>query len=139
MKRILNVFFFFILCIAPLSCSTNYYTVLLSEEAKIYNATDSSNVVTIIPKNTEIFLSSNSNKNSYKRVKWGNYSGWLYNPVYTSYSNYTSLSKSASPASTSQYKPSNSFSGGSVSVKGYYRKNGTYVKPHTRSAPSRRR
>lgn len=28
--------------------------------------------------------------------------------------------------------------GGSVHVKGYYRKDGTYVKPHTRSAPKKR-
>jgi hypothetical protein len=28
-----------------------------------------------------------------------------------------------------------SSSGGTVQVKGYYRKNGTYVQPHTRSAP----
>jgi hypothetical protein len=30
-----------------------------------------------------------------------------------------------------------SSNGGSVSVKGYYRKDGTYVKPHTRSTPKR--
>lgn len=35
--------------------------------------------------------------------------------------------------STTTY-PSNN-SGGRVQVKGYYRKNGTYVKPYTRSAP----
>ena len=33
-----------------------------------------------------------------------------------------------------KYKPSSN-TGGRVSVKGYYRKNGTYVKPYTRSAP----
>jgi hypothetical protein len=32
-----------------------------------------------------------------------------------------------------------SSSGGPVHVKGYYRSNGTYVQPHTRSSPSRRR
>ncbi|MGO3892425.1 MAG: hypothetical protein ACTJHW_15750 [Paenalcaligenes sp.] len=37
--------------------------------------------------------------------------------------------------SPSSYAPS---SGGSVRVKGYYRKNGTYVRPHTRRAPRRR-
>jgi len=40
--------------------------------------------------------------------------------------------KSTSTAST---PPS---SGGPVHVKGYYRSNGTYVQPHTRSSPSRR-
>lgn len=33
---------------------------------------------------------------------------------------------------------SSSYSGGRVQVRGYYRKNGTYVSPHTRSAPRRR-
>ena len=35
-------------------------------------------------------------------------------------------------------EPSPSSSGGTVSVRGYYRKDGTYVKPHTRKAPKRR-
>jgi hypothetical protein len=33
--------------------------------------------------------------------------------------------------------PSSGSTGGTVHVKGYYRKNGTYVRPHTRSAPHR--
>lgn len=36
---------------------------------------------------------------------------------------------------SSAYIPS---TGGSVHVRGYYRKNGTYVRPHTRRAPRRR-
>jgi len=36
--------------------------------------------------------------------------------------------------SARKYKPSTN-SGDRVNVKGYYRKNGTYVKPYTRSAP----
>jgi hypothetical protein len=50
--------------------------------------------------------------------------------------------------SSGSYTPSYSYggggssrsrsTGGSVSVRGYYRKNGTYVAPHTRSAPRRR-
>jgi hypothetical protein len=42
--------------------------------------------------------------------------------------------KSKSYSSTAK-----STSGKTVQVKGYYRKNGTYVKPHTRSAPKRRK
>ncbi len=38
--------------------------------------------------------------------------------------------------STGRYS---SYSGGDVHVRGYYRKDGTYVAPHTRSAPHRRR
>lgn len=120
------------------SCSTNYYTVLLSEDSKLYSSTDSSSVVTLIPKDTQVFLSSKSNSNNYKKIKWGNYSGWAYNPSYTTYSNYTPL-KTSSNSSTYNYKSNSSSSGGSVSVKGYTRKDGTYVRPHTRSSPSRRR
>lgn len=39
------------------------------------------------------------------------------------------------PKSTFYAKPELSNSGGAVKVKGYYRKDGTYVRPHTRSAP----
>ena len=45
----------------------------------------------------------------------------------------------ASPTTTrssSTYSPS---TGGTVHVRGYYRKDGTYVRPHTRRAPTRRR
>lgn len=42
-----------------------------------------------------------------------------------------------SVSSPSSLPPTNS--GGSVQVKGYYRKDGTYVRPHTRSAPGRRK
>jgi hypothetical protein len=41
-------------------------------------------------------------------------------------------SQSASPTSQPTYN------NGTVNVRGYYRKDGTYVKPHTRSTPSRR-
>jgi len=44
---------------------------------------------------------------------------------------------SSNGSSSSSYRPSTS-SGGSVQVNGYYRKDGTYVRPHTRSAPRRR-
>ena len=52
-------------------------------------------------------------------------------------------SASALPSGSSGYSSGTSGSsssrpsGGAVQVKGYYRKNGTYVQPHTRSAPRR--
>lgn len=137
MKYIFNLFFFLILYLTAISCSTNYYTVLLSEDAKMYSSTDSINLVTVVPKDTQVYLSSTLNKNNYRKTKWGNYSGWLYNPTYTSYSNYTPLTKTSS--SSYNYNSSNSSKGGSVSVKGYHKKDGTYIRPHTRSAPSRKR
>ena len=44
---------------------------------------------------------------------------------------------STNSSSSSSYRPSTG-SGGPVHVNGYYRKDGTYVRPHTRSAPRRR-
>ncbi|MBO9592406.1 MAG: hypothetical protein J7599_05800 [Niabella sp.] len=44
--------------------------------------------------------------------------------------------KARSSGSSDTYTPG---TGGPVHVQGYYRKDGTYVRPHTRSAPSRRR
>ncbi|MFP3598797.1 hypothetical protein [Chryseobacterium sp. SIMBA_029] len=137
MKYIFNLFCLFMICVATTSCSTNYYTVLLSEDAKMYSSTDSINLVTIIPQNTQVYLSSTTNKKNYRKIKWGDYSGWAYNPSYTSYSNYVPSTKSSS--SSYRYNSSSSSSGGSVSVKGYTRKDGTRVSAHTRSAPSRRR
>lgn len=140
MKRVLKLLFLFTICVTALSCSTNYYTVLLSEDAKMYTSTDSIDLITTVPKNTEVFLSSGSNKKKYKRIKWGNYSGWTYNPAFTTYSNYVSSKGSSSGTSAYHYSSGRSTSSsGSVSVKGHYRKNGSYVRPHTRSAPSRRK
>jgi hypothetical protein len=54
----------------------------------------------------------------------------IYTPTYKSGSSSGSVKSSSSKSSSS---------GGAVSVKGYYRKDGTYVRPHTRSAPKRKK
>lgn len=140
MNSIKKIIYLLAACLVIISCSTNYYTVLLTEDAKIYTSTDSSNLVTIVPKDTQVFISPKANKKNYKKIKWGNYSGWAYNPVYTTYSNYTSNNSSDNSSyyrsSGTSFSPSSS---GTVHVKGYTRKDGTYVRPHTRSSSSRRR
>lgn len=60
---------------------------------------------------------------------WYNYSPKPFSSSYEQ--NYTPT------RSYKSYTPSRS-TGGTVHVKGYYRKDGTYVRPHTRSAPRRR-
>jgi len=45
---------------------------------------------------------------------------------------------SSTTYSSSKDTTYNYSSGGTVQVKGYYRKDGTYVRPHTRSAPKRK-
>lgn len=128
--------FLLIITILFTSCTTNYYTVLLTEDTTLYKNGDTLNFITSIPKKTHVYVSNKPKRKNFKKIKWGNYYGWAYNPNYISYSSYKTVSQ---PAYRTNYTPSSSKrSGGSVSVKGYYRKNGTYVKPHTRSAPRRR-
>ncbi|MEN5086121.1 hypothetical protein ABE426_06595 [Sphingobacterium faecium] len=136
MKRIL----YLLLLVLLSSCTTNYYAMYMVEDAPIMtSSSEGSTVRTVVPQGTQVYVSPRG-KSKYSKVKWKKYKGWV--PA-TSYaiSNPKGKSNSYSQTtnSTSQYKstPSSS-SGGSVQVKGYYRKNGTYVKPHTRSAPRRR-
>jgi CRISPR/Cas system-associated endonuclease/helicase Cas3 len=129
---------YLVLLLSVISC-TNYYTVLLQEDTPLYSSSNSETSTTVIPKGTEVYLSSKPNRKNYRKIKWGNYYGWANKPQYSTYSNYTSTSSYTSPtvSSVSSYNTGSS-SGGSVSVKGYTRKDGTYVRPHTRSAPRRR-
>ncbi|MBD8084496.1 hypothetical protein [Chryseobacterium caseinilyticum] len=130
--------FFVTIFLSFISCTTNYYTVLLSEDTPIYGSSNNESIVTTVPKDTQVFISTKANKKNYKRIKWDSYLGWAYNPSYTTYSAYLSSSSPQSTTKTTGTYTPRSSSGGSVHVKGYTRKDGTYVRPHTRSAPRRR-
>lgn len=125
-----------ILILSIVSC-TNYYTVLLTEDTNVYGDSNNENIVTTIPKDTQVYVSNKANKKNYKKIKWGTYSGWAYSPAYTAYSSYTPAKSYKTTTHSYNYTPSTS-SGGTVHVKGYTRKDGTYVSPHTRSAPRRK-
>lgn len=131
-----KITFFLIILLSMVSC-TNYYTVLLTEDTNVYATSSNENIITTIPKDTQVYISNKANKKNYKKIKWGNYYGLAYNPSYTSYSAYTSAESYNTSTPSYNYTPSTS-SGGTVHVKGYTRKDGTYVRPHTRSAPRRR-
>lgn len=131
-----KITFFLIILLSIVSC-TNYYTVLLTEDTNLYATSNNENIVTTIPKDTQVYISKKKNKKNYKKIKWGNYSGLAYNPSYTSYNTYTPAKSSNTSTPSYSYTPNKSH-GGTVHVKGYTRKNGTYVSPHTRSAPRRR-
>lgn len=125
------------------SCVTNYYTMYTTEDAVVFrNSKESTITKVIIPKGSSIYVTKGNSERS--KVKWNNYYGWIRNSSYSHYKpdnlvSAVSLDSSyTSPGSKVSNYPSGSASGGTVQVKGYYRKNGTYVKPHTRSAPRRR-
>lgn len=128
---------YLVLLLSVLSC-TNYYTVRLQEDTTHYSNSGGEASVTIIPKDTEVFLSSKTNKKNYSKLKWGNYYGWVNMPNYTTFDNYSKTPSYSTPPSSSSSYSSKPSSGGSAQVKGYTRKDGTYVRPHTRSAPRRR-
>ncbi|RDI14442.1 hypothetical protein [Flavobacterium sp. AG291] len=109
------------------SCTT-YLTVTLEKEVILYKTKKKNDSLHVIPANTQVYLSKRNKK--YRRIKYDNYYGWVINPIYTE-----SVNEVKTTTSTSSYqtKSNNMSSGGSVHVKGYTRKDGTYVRPHTRS------
>ena len=115
------------------SC-VNYYSVTVNAETVLYSSgNDESSVVYRVPSGSSVYIKGKKSK-KYRKIKYGNYAGWAYYPDYTATSNYSPSSSSSSSSSTR--RSSNYLSPGkTVNVKGYYRKNGTYVRPHTRSSP----
>ena len=115
------------------SC-VNYYSVTVNAETVLYSSgNDGSSVVYSVPSGSVVYIKGKKSK-KYRKIKYGNYVGWAYYPNYTASSNYSSRYSSSS-SSSSRSSSNYSNPGKTVNVKGYYRKNGTYVRPHTRSSP----
>ncbi|WP_428232038.1 hypothetical protein [Flavobacterium sp.] len=132
MKR----FLFILLLLILNSCSTNYYFVNIDEDTTIFNSKNGKESVTTIPKGFGAYINRSDKKE--RKVKWRNFKGWVINPkysnaIFSSHSNSNNSSKDSYTKSSTKTS-----SGGTVQVKGYTRKNGTYVAPHARSAPRRR-
>lgn len=133
MKKI----FLLLIIITLNSCSTNYYFVNIDEDTNIYTSKKGTESVAIIPKGSGAYINTSSKK--CRKVKWRNYKGWVISPVYSNSTNISNNYNSSNynyTKSSTNYSPSSS--GGSVNVKSYTRKDGTYVRSHTRSAPRRR-
>ena len=129
-----KITFLLLLAFVTTSC-VNYYNVTVNAETILYSSeNDGSSIVYSVPSGSSVYIKG-KNSRKYRKIKYGNYVGWAYYPNYTTPSYYSSRSDS-SPSSRSS--SSYSSPGKTVNVKGYYRKNGTYVKPHTRSAPRRK-
>jgi hypothetical protein len=134
MKKIITLFLVLFL---TSSCVTNYYYVNLEEDTPIYeNRNDETSSYYFIPKGEKVYVASSKKK--HKRIKWKKYKGWAVNPIYTSPTTPNYTESKTYESSQNSYTSNPSSGGGQVKVKGYYRKNGTYVKPHTRSSPRRK-
>lgn len=132
-------------------CTTNYYLVTSGEPTAVYLNSDQ---ITSIPAGN-VFITQG--KSIRRPTQYGSYRGFaklksirrqvklnksefddlaFNEQIGYTYKGYTN---SSYKDSTSPARGSNSYksSGGTVNVRGYIRKDGTYVRPHTRSAPRR--
>lgn len=138
MNRIIKNIGILFLTISFFSCTSIYYVGETLEPIKVYSIVDTSATVNyIIPAGSRVLTQKKSKK--YYYVIYESQKGYVYNPNYKNYHKYNSSNdgvlygySTTKPKNTNSY---NSSSGGSVNVKGYYRKNGTYVRPYTRSSP----
>ena len=121
--------FIVVLLLAFVAISCNVYNqVTLDQETIIYDKSGSeANAIYTIPKGSAVYITG---KKTHKKIKFGNYVGWAFNPSYS-----TSTTSNYRTSTNTESRSSNNKT---VQVKGYYRKNGTYVRPHTRSAPRRK-
>lgn len=133
MKKITTLLFLILLS----SCTTNYYYVTVNEDTPLFKTKEAVGTPEIIiPANTQVFI--NGDGATYRQIKYRKRKLWAINPNYTSGSNYQNNSVGRTSSSGNYSSPPSTSSGKTVQVKGYTRKDGTYVRPHTRSAPRRK-
>jgi len=155
MKVFIRNSLFFLVLLAVFGCSNVYYVGELVQETNLYipgnpNPNDS-NIIqfattdyyVVVPTSTKVLIKSK--KKSTYSVIYKTYEGYLNSPNFTYYRKFSSAVDSTlygySTIKPVRVKPTFTnyrSSGGSVPVKGYYRKDGTYVRPHYRSSPSRK-
>lgn len=139
MKQIFKISIFLFIVLGFFSCTTVYYVGQAETPTNIYSTQDtSSNVVCTIPVGSKVLIKKKRKK--YFDVAYMTYEGYSYKTLFSNYRKFNStVDGDLYGYSTTKRKALTSPSSGrSVNVKGYYRKNGTYVKPYTRSSPSRK-
>jgi hypothetical protein len=145
MTKFLKIIALLTFTVSLFSCSSIYYVGETTEPINVYAIVDTTSIISYtIPVGSLVLTQKKSKK--YHYVIYETYKGYVYNPNYKNYHRYNSSIdgilygySTTKTSSSSSYNSSSSSSGGSVNVKGYYRKNGTYVSPHTRSSPGRGR
>jgi len=141
---------------------STYYLCIADSSIRLYKGLNQDTLIVIIPKDSQFV--AKDNKPLFRQIVFGQYSGYAKSQSYSFETSFSStmfkyyqynydktrmydpdLKKhwiktdevEVNNTTTSTQTPQTS-SGGSVQVKGYYRKDGTYVQPYTRSAPTRR-
>lgn len=148
-------FMFYLLAVISLSsCAKSYYLFNTDSSVDVYTTQTLGKVFWTIPKGEQIIATKIRSKS--RKVEY--YSGTHFISGYidgrqfpyenivssdvhksfvsgpsTAIINTSTNNTESSRSSRSSLKPTNS--SGAVNVKGYYRKDGTYVRPYTRSAP----
>jgi hypothetical protein len=139
-KTLLPLLLALFTAIAIFSCSNIYYVGQTTSPLKLYGSTDTNSLIShIIPANSKVLTRKKSKK--YYYLIFQSFKGYAYRPEFINYRRYNSaVDGQLYGYSSSGVKSASASSGsrGNVNVKGYYRKNGTYVKPYTRRAPSKR-
>ncbi|WP_121965213.1 hypothetical protein [Myroides sp. N17-2] len=118
-----------LLLVSTSSCVVNYNTVYLDKDELFQSSLDEDYSIVNIPAGSMVYLNTKQSKGGYYKIKYNNRKYWTKDFKFSFTPNY-GKSSSYSSSSSSYSKP--------VQVKGYYRKNGSYVSPHTRSAPRRK-
>jgi len=149
MKKNLFTLIAFMLLFTSCITINNCYLCETAEPIRIYSTKDLHSSYFDVPAGRNLIAAEKYKK--YRRVKYGDHSGYVYKIKFYNeriineydlanlvFNTSTSRYEKRSSDSESTYN-SSSYSGGTVHVKGYYRKNGTYVRSYTRRAPSRRR
>jgi len=137
-------------CLLFAGCTTNYYLCTVDVPTTYYSDPTSASERFSIRPGRQLIATKLKKNSEYREIIFGEKRGYIKARTFATEKKYTSKQlKWLSFQSDSTYwyvrdlkvkssSSSSSTSGGAVHVKGYYRKDGTYVKPHTRSAPKRK-
>lgn len=160
-----NILFFAALLMLS-SCTTNYYLTVSDAETPISttlngidqpSSIESGKAFVYISGTKNAFIKYGSitgygtklttwkklkklSKEQVDNLRFTNEYGYVYDGIPVTQYQYGRLIQNSHSSGSSSYgseSRSRTSSGGTVHVKGYTRKNGTYVSPHTRSAPRR--
>lgn len=120
------------------SCTRTHYLYTVDKPTALYQNEDTTHIIGYIPPGKQLIAHKKGKR--YTSVTFGNKEGYIVTqsfPTEVTYAEKELRYLHFNSDSTYTYIKSSSSgsAGGTVYVKGYYRKDGTYVKPHTRKAP----